>query len=118
MPPASTAGTLTPDHACPGLPTCPSGVSASGSVSGTVDACPPHTPAPNLFHEVTCKQARVSFGSWAQQPVLLSRLLGSAHCVLAEKAMAPHSSTLAWKIPWTEEPGGLLSVGSHRVGHD
>ena len=31
--------------------------------------------------------------------------------------MAPHSSTLAWKIPWTEEPGGLLSMGSHRVGH-
>ena len=32
--------------------------------------------------------------------------------------MAPHSSTLAWKIPCTEEPGGLLSMGSHRVGHD
>ena len=30
----------------------------------------------------------------------------------------PHSSTLAWKIPWTEEPGGLPSMGSHRVGHD
>ena len=36
----------------------------------------------------------------------------------AEKAMAPHSSTLAWKIPWTEEPGGLQSMGSRRVGHD
>ena len=35
-----------------------------------------------------------------------------------EKAMAPHSSTLAWKIPWTEEPGGLQSMGSLRVGHD
>ena len=35
-----------------------------------------------------------------------------------EKAMAPHSSTLAWKIPWAEEPGGLQSVGSQRVGHD
>ena len=32
--------------------------------------------------------------------------------------MAPHSSTLAWKIPWLEEPGGLQSVGSLRVGHD
>ena len=32
--------------------------------------------------------------------------------------MAPHSSTLAWKIPWTEEPGGLQSMGSLRVGHD
>ena len=37
---------------------------------------------------------------------------------LAEKAMAPHSSTLAWKIPWTEEPGGLQSMGSQGVGHN
>ena len=36
----------------------------------------------------------------------------------AEKAMAPHSSTLAWKIPWAEEPGRLQSMGSLRVGHD
>ena len=35
-----------------------------------------------------------------------------------EKAMAPHSSTLAWKIPWTEEPGRLQSMGSLRVGHN
>ena len=35
-----------------------------------------------------------------------------------EKAMAPHSSTLAWKIPWTEEPDRLQSMGSLRVGHD
>ena len=34
------------------------------------------------------------------------------------KAMAPHSSTLAWKIPGTEEPDGLQSMGSLRVGHD
>ena len=37
---------------------------------------------------------------------------------LSEKAMAPHSSTLAWKIPWTEEPGRLQSMGSRRVGQD
>ena len=35
-----------------------------------------------------------------------------------EKAMATHSSTLAWKITWTEEPGRLQSMGSQRVGHD
>ena len=35
-----------------------------------------------------------------------------------EKEMATHSSTLAWKIPWIEEPGGLQSVGLQRVGHD
>ena len=37
---------------------------------------------------------------------------------LTEKAMAPHSSTLAWKIPWTEEPGRLQSMGSLGVGHN
>ena len=35
-----------------------------------------------------------------------------------EKGMATHSSILAWKIPWTEEPGRLQSMGSQRVGHD
>ena len=35
-----------------------------------------------------------------------------------EKEMATHSSTLAWKIPWTEEPDRLQSMGSQRVGHD
>ena len=39
-------------------------------------------------------------------------------CRKKTKVMAPHSSTLAWKIPWTEEPGGLQSMGSWRVGHD
>ena len=35
-----------------------------------------------------------------------------------EKEMATHSSILAWRIPWREEPGGLQSMGSQRVGHD
>ena len=35
-----------------------------------------------------------------------------------EEEMATHSSILAWRIPWTEEPGGLQSMGSQRVGHD
>ena len=38
--------------------------------------------------------------------------------LFSEKAMPTHSSTLAWKIPWTEEPGGLQSMGSRRVGHN
>ena len=37
---------------------------------------------------------------------------------LLEKGMATHSSIFAWKIPWTEEPGRLQSMGSQRVGHD
>ena len=47
--------------------------------------------------------------------VSLSILVSS---VYMEKAMAPHSSILAWRIPGTEEPSGLPSMGSHRVGHD
>ena len=37
---------------------------------------------------------------------------------LLEKEMATHSNILAWRIPWMEEPGGLQSMGSQRVGHD
>ena len=48
----------------------------------------------------------------------VERYLRQASVLKAEKAMAPHSSTLAWKIPWTEEPGGLQSMGSLRVRHD
>ena len=40
------------------------------------------------------------------------------HFHALEKEMATHSSVLAWRIPGTGEPGGLLSTGSHRVGHD
>ena len=47
---------------------------------------------------------------------LLFNMLSSEVC--SEKAMAPQSSTLAWKIPWTEEPGRLQSMGSLRVRHD
>ena len=42
----------------------------------------------------------------------------AAAALISEKAMATHSSTLAWKIPWTEEPSRLQSMGSPRVGHD
>ena len=44
--------------------------------------------------------------------------LTAANPSLLEKAMAPYSGTLAWTIPWAEEPGGLQSMGSLRVGHD
>ena len=49
---------------------------------------------------------------------VLSFLYSPTLTSIPEKAMAPHSSTLAWKIPWTEEPGRLQSMGSLRVGHD
>ena len=44
--------------------------------------------------------------------------LSMCHTPWLEKAMATHSSTLAWEIPWTEEPGRLQFMGSQRVGHD
>ena len=58
-------------------------------------------------------------GLWLNIQICIpSQLLISFVIVLIEKAMAPHSSTLAWKIPWMEEPGRLQSIGSLRVGHD
>ena len=47
-----------------------------------------------------------------------SRNFQGLYAAYSEKAMTPHSSTLAWKIPWTEEPGRLRSMRSLRVGHD
>ena len=58
--------------------------------------------------------------SWSSPSSFLPfyKYLFSTNCIPMEKAMAPHSSTLAWKIPWTEEPGGLQSMGSLRVRQD
>ena len=57
----------------------------------------------------TIKNPLVILETWVQSLGLEDAL---------EKAMATHSRILAWRIPWTEEPGGLPSMGSHRVGHD
>ena len=57
-------------------------------------------------HEVTKSRTR------------LSDLTFTFHFHALEEEMATHSSVLAWRIPWTEEPGGLLSMGLDRVGHD
>ena len=53
-----------------------------------------------------------------RKPSLVTNAKKLRKTIESEKAMAPHSSTLAWKTSWTEEPGGLQSMGSHRVGHD
>ena len=55
-----------------------------------------------------------SFGSWPRFSQVFWQRLGT----FSEKAVAPHFSTLAWKIPWMEEPGRLQSMGSLRVGHN
>ena len=48
----------------------------------------------------------------------LSDFTFTFHLPALEKEMATHSSVLAWRIPWAAEPGGLPSMGLHRVGHD
>ena len=67
------------------------------------------------------------FSSRGEQGLLSSWGAQASHCsgffcwgawALAEKAVAPHSITLAWKIPWTEEPDRLQFMGSLGVGHD
>ena len=50
--------------------------------------------------------------------IRLSEVIVTYHFHALEEEMATHSSILAWRIPGTGEPGGLLSMGSHRVGHD
>ena len=50
--------------------------------------------------------------------IFITLCISHIYMARAEKAMAPHSSTLAWKILWREEPGRLQSMGSLRVGHD
>ena len=47
-----------------------------------------------------------------------TQVLSLSWIALLEEGMATHSSTLAWRVPWTEEPGELQSIGPNRVGHD
>ena len=54
----------------------------------------------------------------AKSQTRLSDFTFTFHFHALEKEMATHSSVLAWRIPWTEKPGRLQSMGSHRVGHD
>ena len=65
--------------------------------------------------EIMWEQSLAFPSSWSVPKTCITVILEG---VLSEKAMAPHSSTLAWKIPWMEEPGRLQSMGSLRVGYD
>ena len=76
-----------------------------------------HLDFPSSAMHVLYKPRRVSAGKRQQLPLQAWGFECLSFC-LAEKAMAPHSSTLAWKIPWTEEPGRLQSMGLQRVGHN
>ena len=75
--------------------------------------------------QYSCLENPMDGGAWkaavhgaAKSQTWLSDFPFTFHFHALEKEMATHSSVLAWRIPGTGEPGGLLSVGSHRVGHD
>ena len=69
-----------------------------------------------LAHKMSCKLLLFFGRDYVEFLLFFPFMLGSIYW--SDKAMAPHSSTLAWRIPWTEEPGGLQSMGLLRVGHD
>ena len=71
---------------------------------------------PMLEGNPCCQETNVMFKIFKKKKILVQVTENKNSS--AEKVMAPHSSTLAWKIPWMEEPGGLQSMGSLRVRHD
>ena len=75
--------------------------------------------------QYSCLENPMDGGAWkvavhgvAESKTQLSDFTFTFHFHALEKEMATHSSVLAWRIPGTGEPGGVPSVGSHRVGHD
>ena len=78
-----------------------------------------HTCGNSFFHETS---------PWCQKDWVVAQMVSACNAGdlgsipglgrSPEKEMATHSNILAWRIPWTEEPGGLQSMGSQRVGHD
>ena len=75
--------------------------------------------------QYSCLETPMDGGAWwaavhrvAKSQTGLSDFTLTFHLHALEKEMATHSSVLAWRIPGTGEPGGLPSMGSHRVGHD
>ena len=71
-----------------------------------------------LSHPYMTTGKTIALTRWTFVGQVISLLFNMLSRLVMEKAVAPHSSTLAWKIPWMEEPGGLQSMGSLRVGHD
>ena len=72
-----------------------------------------------------CLENPMDGGAWwaavhgvAKSQTRLINFTFTFHFHALEKEMATHSSVLAWRIPWTEKPGRLQFMGSHRVGHD
>ena len=103
------------------------------SWQNSISLCPASfcTPRPNLHVtpgvplQYSCLENPMDGGAWwavvhgvAKSWTRLSDFTFTFHFHALEKEMATHSSVLAWRIPGKEEPGGLPSMGSHRVRHD
>ena len=118
---------------CVSLSCCPASREGSGPCTcvlsrfSWVQLCDPISPPGSSVHGIL--QARMLWwvamlssraSSQPRDPthVCYASAVAGGFLPLVLKAMAPHSSTLAWKIPWMEEPGRLESMGSLRVGHD
>ena len=102
------------------------------TLSDPMDCSRPGSSAHGIFQTRVLEWGAIAFSEYRVQSLL--NLFEQIKCgcfkplcfgmiyyvviVKLEKAMATHSSTLAWEIPWTEEPGRLQSMGSLRVGHD
>ena len=85
----------------------------------------PHGEGNGTPLQYSCLENPMDGGAWkpavhgvAEGRTLLSDFTFTFHFPALEKEMATHCSVLAWRIPGTGEPGGLPSMGSHRVGHD
>ena len=90
---------------------------ANAGDTGGAGSIPGSGRSPGEFHG---QGSLVGYGIWVAKG--WTGLSDWAHVLLKNSSwptiMAPHSSTLAWKIPWTEEPGGLQPMGLWRVGHE
>ena len=86
------------------------------TLSNPMDCSPQGSFVHGIFQARVLEWVAIAFSSIAMN-LPLSTAFTASHRFWAEKAMEPHSSTLAGKIPWMEEPGRLQSMGSLRVGH-
>ena len=89
-------------------------ISGSGRLPGEEN----DNPLQHLSGKSHGQRRLAGYGPWGHKRVRYGLVSKQPQALGLEKVMATHSSILAWRIPGMEEPGGLQSMGSHRVGHD
>ena len=88
------------------------------TLSDLMDCSPPGSSVHGIFQARVLEWVAIAFSTMIYIRECSAYVFLWELVMAREKAVAAHSSTLAWQIPWTEEPGGLQSMGSLRVGHD